>query len=101
MGTRRRNHLLSIRRSKGDGMLQAGGHGEHRNPHRPKRHGLALRNPQRQPERSLVSRTRSSHTACGKLDCELWVQKGHWNHKVASAPLMPKFVSERSAKLTN
>src|SRR5229473_655027 len=27
--------------------------------------------------RSVVSRTRSSQTACGKLDCELRVQKGH------------------------
>jgi hypothetical protein len=44
-----------------------------------------------------VPRTRSSHTSCCKSRCELRVQKGHWNHRVASGPLIPKFASERAA----
>src|SRR5262249_24045391 len=41
--------------------------------------------------RTLVPRTRSSHTLCGTDSCELRVQKRHCNHRVASVPLIPKF----------
>src|SRR5438094_723254 len=48
---------------------------------------------------SLVPRTRSSHTSCCKGGCELRVQKGHQNHRVASVPLIPKFASEGAARV--
>ena len=47
-----RNHLLSIRRSERNGVLQAGGSG-HRNLSRSERHRHALRDPQGKPQRSL------------------------------------------------
>src|SRR5262249_33463684 len=45
-----------------------------------------------------VPRTRSSHTSCCKSGCELRGQKGHWIHRVAGVPLIPKFASEGAAK---
>jgi hypothetical protein len=32
---------------------------------------------------------------------ELQIEKPHWNHKLASAPLLPRFVSESAARITN
>ena len=49
------------------------------------------------PGHALVPRTRSSHTHCGEVDCELRVQKGHQHHMFASVPVIPKFAQWRAA----